>query len=269
MSFYPLFISYNPLPFLPVLPAPCRLHSNPGILRRGFRPRHAEHKPMDKTALFVGGCDAPYHRLEPAEAPVRAALEQAGLQVEVSGIYHPDGDTPIGDYRALSAENLRRFDALALFTTGSGQGENVPAILEFVRGGGGLIGIHCATDSFTKNADYIAAIGGKFRHHPDQLDVAVEFVGEPHPITQGLPPFTVHDELYLFSDYDPARVRLLAQTHSFDDNGPVPICWIREEGQGRVFYLSLGHNPEVMADPHWQTLFERGVRWALRSLGNE
>ena len=220
---------------------------------------------MTQTALFVGGCDAPYHRLEPAEAPVRKVLEQAGLQVEVSGIYHPDGSTPVGDYAALSAENLSRFQALALFTTGSGQGEDVPAILEFVRRGGALIGIHCATDSFTDNAEYVAMIGGKFRHHPDQLDVAVEFVGEAHPITEGLIPFTVHDELYLFSDYAPAHVHLLAQTQSFDDHGPVPLCWVREEGAGRVFYLSLGHNPEVMADAHWQTLMERGVRWALKS----
>lgn len=220
-------------------------------------------------ALFVGGCDAPYHRLEPAEAPVREALTRAGLSVDVSGIYHPDGDAPVGDYRALSANTLPGYDAVVLFTTGRGQGEDIPALLEFVRGGGSLIGIHCATNSFTDNAEFAAAMGGKFRHHPAQLDVAVEFVGPPHPITEGLTPFMVHDELYLFSDYDPSRVRLLAQTRSYDDNGPVPVCWTREEGQGRVFYLSLGHNPEVMADPHWQELFTRGVRWAIRTLGEE
>ena len=220
-------------------------------------------------ALFVGGCDAPYHRLEPAEAPVRAVLERAGLDVDVSGIYHPDGDAPVGDYRALSADGLTGYDAVVLFTTGKGHGEDIPALLDFVRGGRALIGIHCATDSFTDDPAYVAAIGGKFRHHPAQLDVAVEFVDPPHPITRGLEPFTVHDELYLFSDYDPARVRLLAETRSYDDNGPIPVCWVREEGQGRVFYLSLGHNPEVMADPHWQTLFERGARWAIGTLGDQ
>lgn len=189
--------------------------------------------------------------------------------MDISGVYHPDGDQPVGDYRALSAGNLANYDAVALFTTGSENGADVPALLDFVRGGKALIGIHCATDSFTGHPDYIAAIGGKFRHHPAQLDVAVEFVGPRHPITQGLMPFTVHDELYLFSDYNSSRVHLLAETRSCDDNGPIPICWIREEGQGRVFYLSLGHNPEVMANPHWQTLFVRGVRWALRTLGDE
>ena len=221
-------------------------------------------------ALFVGGCDAPYHQLEPAEAPVRAALARAGLDADVAGIYHPEGGGPVGDYQTLSSDTLSGYDAVALFTTGGAQGADVPALLEFVRGGRALIGIHCAADSFTDNAEYVAMIGGKFRHHPAQLDVAVEFVGPPHPITQGLAPFTVHDELYLFNDYDPSRVHLLAETRSYDEgNGPVPICWVREEGQGRIFYLSLGHNPEVMADPHWQALFERGVRWATRTLEAE
>ncbi|MFX6326674.1 ThuA domain-containing protein, partial [Acinetobacter baumannii] len=78
-------------------------------------------------------------------------------------------------------------------------------------------------------------------------------VDAEHPITQGLGTFTVHDELYLFSDYDPARVHLLAQTESFDDNnsGPIPIAWTREQGAGRVFYISLGHNPSTLADANW------------------
>jgi len=224
---------------------------------------------MTQKALYVGGCDADFHRLEPTIAPIQAALTKAGLSVDVSGVYHSDSDQPVGDYRALSAGNLANYNAVALFTTGGENGADVPALLDFVRGGKALIGIHCATDSFTVHPEYIAAMGGKFRHHPAQLDVTVEFVGPPHPITQGLTPFTVHDELYLFSDYHPSRVHLLAETRSYDDNGPVPVCWIREEGQGRIFYLSLGHNPEVMADPHWQTLFERGVRWSLRTLGGE
>ena len=221
---------------------------------------------MTRQALFVGGCRAPYHSLEPAEPPVKHALQELNLTVDVSGMTHPDPESVTGDYRALSAPTLARYDALVLFTTGQGQGEDIDAILSFVRSGKALIGIHCAANSFKGRPDYIAALGGAFRTHPAQLDIAVEFTDPPHPITRGLEPFTVHDELYLFQDYDPARVHLLAQTRSFDDNGPVPLCWTREEGAGRVFYLSLGHNPEVMADPRWRTLFQRGVQWALKQL---
>lgn len=223
---------------------------------------------MSNKALFVGGCPASYHRLEAAEPPVRAALEEVGLTVTTSGMYHPDGgDTYTGDYSALSAENLRSYDALVLYTTGAqAEGADVGAISGFVRGGGALIGIHNAADSFTAFPDYIALLGGKFRTHPAQLDITAEFVDTEHPITRGLASFTVYDELYLFSDYDPSCVHLLAQTRSYDDDGPVPVCWTREEGAGRIFYLSLGHNPATLADANWRRLFQRGVAWALKRI---
>jgi type 1 glutamine amidotransferase len=223
---------------------------------------------MPEKALFVGGCKATYHQLEPAEPSIRSALEELGLHVTTSGIYHPNGGAEYtGDYSAISASNLENFDLLVLYTTGAEpQGADVDAIIAFVRGGKALVGIHNAADSFTTHAEYVALIGGKFRTHPAQMDITIEFVDTRHPITQGLSGFTVFDELYLFADYHPARVHLLAQTRSYDDNGPVPVCWIREEGAGRVFYLSLGHNPTTLADPHWKELFQRGVQWALRRL---
>ena len=224
---------------------------------------------MSQTkALYVGGCNAPWHRIEPTVAPMTSVLEEIGLATDVTGIYHPDGgDTMEGDYSALNSANLAKYDALVLFTTGFGLGENVDAILDFVRSGKALIGIHCAGDSFADRPDFVAALGGRFRTHPAPLDITVDFVDKVHPITEGLDSFTVHDELYLFQDYDPLNVHLLASTTSFPDDqnpgSPIPIAWVREEGKGRVFYLSLGHFPEVMADPKWRKLLQRGVTWTL------
>lgn len=225
-------------------------------------------------ALYIGGCKAPYHRLEPTIEPIRSALSEIGVSADVTGVYHPDGgDDCTGDYTALNRQNLAAYDALVMFTTGYGMGEDVDAVLDFVRSGKPLIGIHCAGDTFADRDDFVAALGGKFRTHPAPLDIAVEFVDRTHPITEGLEPFTVHDELYLFQAYDPSRVHLLAKTNSFEDPagaesphpGGIPIAWTRQEGRGRVFYLSLGHFPDVMADPNWRKLFQRGVTWALTS----
>lgn len=221
---------------------------------------------MSSRILFVGGCPASYHRLEGAEPPVRAALEAVGATVDVTGIRHPDGTAAYtGDYSALNPDTLAPYDAVVLFTTGEEHGADIPALLEFVRAGHALIGIHCAADSFKNHADYIHAIGGAFRTHPAPLDVAVEFVDPSHPILDGLSPFTVHDELYLFANYDANNVHLLAQTRSYTGEGtdPIPVCWTRTEGEGRVFYLSLGHFPAAMESEGWQSLFQSGVRWAL------
>jgi type 1 glutamine amidotransferase len=240
-----------------------------------------------ESALFVGGCLHNFHFLEPAIPSIRAVVEDVGLPLEVTGIYHPRrfpeaapaGNAPpleeiVGDYQALSRETLSRYRLVLLFTTGEGNGEDVPALVEWIQAGGALVGIHCAADSFGSNTDYIAAIGGRFRTHPAPLDIAVEFVDTAHPITTGLSPFTVRDELYLFNHYDPTRVHLLAQTHSYphfpdQPDAPTPLCWIRTEGKGRIFYLSLGHFPEVMADANWQELVRRGARWALNASTEE
>jgi uncharacterized protein len=217
-------------------------------------------------ALFVGGCPASYHRLEPAEAPVRSALEALGIKVDVSGIYHPDGDDRyVGGYSMLAYPFLEEYNVIVLFTTGTEKfGASVEDLIAWTEKGGALVGIHCATDTFADEPAYVAMMGGKFRTHPAQLDITLEVTDPAHPIMQGIETFTVKDELYLFADYDPARVHLLAQTHSFDDNGPVPLCWTREQGEGRVFYLSLGHNPSTMEDASWQKLFQNGVEWSLK-----
>jgi len=221
---------------------------------------------MSPTALLIGGCPNPWHRLEAAEPPLRACLESLGFDVRVTGIYHPDGgDAFIGDYSALTAEGLSDVDLLVLYTTGKQRfGADLDAIIHYVEGGKPLVGIHNATDSFTDSPEFVRLMGARFRTHPAQLDITTEIVDANHPITSGLSAFTVFDELYLFADYDPAAVHLLAQTRSVDDNGPVPIAWTREQGAGRIFYISLGHNATTLADPIWQRFFKQGAEWALK-----
>ncbi len=222
-----------------------------------------------KRALFVGGCGASYHRLEASEGPVTRALAAAGYLVDVSGVQHPDGgDGYTGDYSALLADNLAQYDVVVLHTTGrETRGGSVKDLLAFVREGKGLVGIHCATDSFTDNEEYVKAIGGKFRTHPPGLiPVHVEIVDHEHPVTSGVSDFDVTDELYLFSDYDPGNVHLLAKTNSYEPEQEVPIAWTREEGKGRIFYVSLGHDPGAMLTESFQTLLGRGADWAIGAL---
>ncbi len=220
---------------------------------------------MALKALVVGGCPQPYHRLEPVKPLFEEIFKSMEIEPTVTGIFHPDGGSDwTGDYSALTEESLANYDLLLLYTTGNERyGARPEAIIEFVESGKALIGVHNATDTFTNDPAFVALMGGRFRHHPAQLDVATEILDRTHPITQGVSNFTVHDELYLFQDFHPENVHLLIQTRSYEAEGAVPLCWTREQGKGRVFYLSLGHNPSVVADPNWRKLFKNGVGWAL------
>ena len=45
----------------------------------------------------------------------------------------------------------------------------------------------------------------------------------------------------------------------------MPVAWTRMYGQGRVFYHSCGHTPEVVEQPETLEMCRRGVLWAARA----
>ena len=49
----------------------------------------------------------------------------------------------------------------------------------------------------------------------------------------------------------------------------VPIAWVRGEGQGRVFYSSLGHRDDVWQSDDFQEHLAGGIGWALGNLEAE
>jgi type 1 glutamine amidotransferase len=202
------------------------------------------------TALVLGGLSKAYHQFWVNGPAIAAALEPAGFEVRLSE-----------DLEILSAPELRHYDIIVNYTTGRELSvAQWDGLVAFIRSGKGLVGIHNAADTFKNIPAYLDVLGGRFVSHPPQLDILMEYVDHNHPITAGLDPFTVHDELYLL-DWRPERVHLLAQTRSFSDQVQ-PLAWVRQEGGGRVFYHSLGHNRETLEHPQIRALLCRGARWA-------
>jgi len=205
---------------------------------------------MPRRALLLGGMTTAYHQFWINGPALRDILAAAGFETFLSE-----------DLEVLASPSLSHYDLVVNLTTGrdlSPEGER--GLTAFVRGGRGLVGIHNATDTFKASAWYMAAIGARFLTHPAQLDIAVEYTDVAHPIVAGLPAFTVKDELYIM-DWAPDNVHLLAQTHSHEGR-LVPLSWVRQEGAGRVFYLSLGHNRSTYDVPEFRAWVSRGAQWA-------
>ena len=207
--------------------------------------------------LLISNPMPSYHRIENTLPQLQKALDG----FELDHTQNPDD---------LNAEKLADYDALLVYCTGQQLSDDQWTALEhFVAGGGGLIGIHNATDTWKNQPGYVALIGGKFVTHPAQLSVEVEVVNAEHPITQGMAPFETWEELYIM-DTDPASYDLLLQTHSHE-NTPRPIAWAKSHGAGRVFYTALGHEPVERPDggpynPNFHNLLRRGALWTLRQL---
>ena len=107
--------------------------------------------------------------------------------------------------RSCIPEELKKYDAIVFYTTGElpiGDAEKAN-LLAWIKSGKGFIGIHCATDTFYKWADYGDMIGGYFDEHPWHQEVKVKVEDPNTPATKGLPnPWVLTDEIYQFKDWD-------------------------------------------------------------------
>ena len=181
------------------------------------------------------------------------------------------------DCSVISREGLKPYDAVVFYTTGELpiSDEQKQAFLEFIRSGKGFVGIHSATDTFYKWAEYGELIGGYFDMHPWHQEVGVVVEDTKHPATKHLgPSFKITDEIYQFKNYARKNVHVLLSldvntvdltkkdVHRTDKD--FAIAWTRSYGKGRVFYTALGHRPEVWRDERFQKHLLGGLQWAMK-----
>ena len=135
----------------------------------------------------------------------------------------------------------------------------------FVRGGGGLFGVHTAGLCFDDWEDWRDILGGVWRWgrswHPPPGPVAVAPTAETHPLTAGLGAFETVDEVY--SDLDLAdRVRPLLEARAGKAERAEPVLWAHRYGRGRVVFDALGHNRAAIEQPVHAEIIRRAARWA-------
>jgi type 1 glutamine amidotransferase len=179
------------------------------------------------------------------------------------------------DCSMLSKESLKQFDVVAFYTTGELpiSDEQKKDFIAFIKSGKGFIGIHSATDTFYKWAEYGEMIGGYFDQHPWHQEVTVKVEDQKHPATKHLgSSFKITDEIYQHKNFSRQNLHVLLSldVSSVDLTKPnvhrtdkdFALAWTRNYGKGRVFYTALGHRPEVWNDERFQKLLIGAVKWA-------
>lgn len=164
----------------------------------------------------------------------------------------------------LDADRLAEVDLIVPnWTMGEISGEILKPWLDAVSAGTGIAGLHGGMgDAFRGQPSYQWMVGGQWVAHPGDSGVtyAVHIVDPSDPLTAGISDFTVTTEQY-YMHVDPAN-RVLATTQF--GSVTMPVVWTKSWGQGRVFYCSLGHTPEIAARPEVRTLLRRGMVFAAR-----
>jgi type 1 glutamine amidotransferase len=198
------------------------------------------------------------------------------------------------DPSVFAPESLKQFDAVFLNNTVGNLFEE-PAwrksLMDFVNGGGGLMGVHGTSVAFTRWPGAIEdwpefglMLGARGASHRESRERAFIKLDDPqHPINRvfGGQGFEYRDEFFRFHDpYSRSRVHVLLSidTQKTDlDQGPhkghreradndYALAWVRSQGRGRVFYCAIAHNPSVFYDPLMLKFYLGAAQFALGDL---
>jgi len=227
-----------------------------------FLPSCVRAQEGPSKALFVyGGWNG--HAPERFRDIVVPWLQSEGFDVTVS-----DNLDVYVDEGLMSQVDL----IVQVYTQGTVTREQVNGLLNAVENGAGIAGWHGGLgDAFHESQRYEYMIGGQWVEHPgnDGVPYRVNIIDHEDPITEGIGDFDVVSEQY-YMHVDPNN-RVLATTAfnaDYDywvDGAVIPVMWKKMYGGGRVFYISLGHQPEVYDVPEAMTMLKRGILWASGS----
>ncbi|MYV69058.1 DUF1080 domain-containing protein, partial [Streptomyces sp. SID2131] len=174
------------------------------------------------------------------------------------------------DAQAFTTGNLGQYEAVVFLST-TGDVLNATqqtAFEQYVRGGGGYVGIHAAADTEYDWPFYEGLAGALFHSHPAVQSATVKVEDRAHDATAHLgTTWQRTDEWYNYRANPRSTAHVLA---SLDEgsytggnmSGDHPIAWCKGYEGGRAFYTGGGHTDESYAEPAFRRHLLGGIRWA-------
>ncbi len=205
------------------------------------------------SVLMLG--DQGHHRPAALAKVLKGPLKNAGIDLtytEDIGLLHP---APLAKYDCLLLYN--NIDTLPP--------REEQALVDYVEGGGGLVVVHCSAGAFRNSSRFTALMGGQFHHHKAGV-FQTHIIDAQHPAMRGLKSFSSWDETYVHRKLAKDNRVLMVRDHQ---GGFEPWTWVREQGQGRVFYTASGHNEKTWNVPGFQQLVAQGIKWAAGRLNDQ
>lgn len=198
------------------------------------------------------------------------------------------------DPAVFAKDSLAGFDAVFLNNT-VGNLFTDPLLrqnlVEYVLGGGGLMGVHGTSVGFIRWNDngqedwpeFGEMLGGRGAAHlaqDERLVIRNEDPANPLAAHFG-PQFEYTSEFFrVGGPWSRQRVRVLLSIDNeasaklqgvealkqFRPDNDYALAWCRQYGQGRVFYSSIAHNPEIFWDPQMLRFYLAATQFALGDL---
>ena len=212
--------------------------------------KQSSTEPKHVEILFLG---APT-----ANGPAHDPIERYRVLKKALGV---DGIrlTYTEDLADLRRDVLDRYDGLMLYGNWKQDEPMDPAqekaLLGFVADGGAFLPIHCASACFGGSPEFIKLVGGRFKSHESGV-FTTTIVAPDHPVMLGFTGFETWDETYVHDRQTDDRTILQLRDKE-------PWTWVRNHGQGRVFYTAYGHDMRCWDQPAFHELLRRGILWSV------
>ncbi len=172
----------------------------------------------------------------------------------------------------MTRENLQKFDIVMFYTSGDLpiSAENMNYFINdwLKQAKHGFIGVHSSTDTFKENKLYYEMIGGSFIGHPwganTQVTISVHEPNHPTMLPFGRE-ITMKEEIYQYRNWRPENVRVLMsldmEKTELKRPEHVPIAWVKQWGQGRIYYNNLGHRPDTWQNKQFLASILAAINW--------
>lgn len=170
----------------------------------------------------------------------------------------------------FTADNLKKYAAVVfLCTTGDVlNDQQQQAFQQYIKAGGGFVGLHSAADTEYDWPWYGELNGAYFKSHPKQQEAIFNVVDPDNIATAHLPRvWKRFDELYNFkwigSDLH-ILITIDENSYTGGANGDNhPMSWYHEFDGGRAFYTALGHDNKSYDDPLYLQHILGGLKYAM------
>jgi uncharacterized protein len=217
-------------------------------------------------AVVISGSERyadPWHDFATTSAQLAGILTQAGFAAEVD----ESVDARLGELGDVELAVVNIGDPARAVEALPPDDRLRAGLLAHLAAGRPLLVSHVSSTSLGSVPEWEAIVGGVWvrgvTFHPDYGPAHVEIVDPEHPITRGIPDFSLDDERY-------TELRLSADIHVLaahrHDGRRHPLIWTHRYDTARVVYDALGHDEASYRSPEHREILRRAALWAARRL---
>jgi type 1 glutamine amidotransferase len=175
---------------------------------------------------------------------------------------HPEANLQLGRL------DLKSFDAVVFYDMPKSiSAEEQESYHKLLKAGKGLVFLHHSLASYQNWDEFKSIVGGKYHEEQNtslsstyqhDVDFKVKIEAANHPVTQGIPDFEIHDEVYGNTEVLPDVIPLITVNHSQSSK---IIGWTHKKENSEIVYIQLGHDKAAYVNPNFRKLIRQAISY--------